>query len=283
MPLAPADPSTGDQSRPQVQPFHAWGVDEGLGVGPRGRQPRDSRAVQLQRQGGTGSAGRVPDPVVGSHGGVHQGEKVTQDLVLLQPFDGGDGVQHALAGGVDSLGRRVRVGVELGLEVPDQRPRHHRKRHQRVVQLLIGLRGAGLAQVSAIGPQDHHVAPSEAGAQDQAVQRIGLGVALPRRLGGGDQSRTVDGRIHPPPPGGAQAEIVEVQRPFTGDPAVDPMGHGLDDDQSEALEDGQETRQLNAPATVETEPEHPRRRVGIIGHRHHLGIGAGAGQLLQVS
>ena len=162
----------------QVDALHLGRVDEDLeqrgglrhlGHGGRSQLERD-RATS--RHVDVGPDRRVDDP-----------ERVAQDAVL---FEGAHGIQ-VRDGSPRGGRRRSRVTrprrVEPHLEQPHELLRDGRVRGEGVVLVLDGEGRVHPMVVLAVGAQDLHLSPVDAGGHDQAVERVGLGTrrATPRR------------------------------------------------------------------------------------------------------
>ena len=117
-------------------------------------------------------------------------------------------------------------------------------------------RRATLEPVAKVGPQHRHLAPVQAGRGDQAVERVDLGVAAGQRFEGGHQAGAVDVGDEPRAPPGRRGESMRTPTSsmWTGgcpsDAGSDQVRHRLHDHQPEALQDGQEPGQLDAPLAV---------------------------------
>ncbi len=134
--LAPSDPPAGDRAAPQVESLQSGRIDERLDVRPGSRQLGNGSGVELQGEGPPGSP--RSRPVVGTQRGVDQAQVAAQDLVLVQPLDGGQGVQHMLAGGRHFLVVALATGPEPGVEVSQHGLGGLRERHEGVIELLVG-------------------------------------------------------------------------------------------------------------------------------------------------
>ena len=85
-------------------------------------------------------------------------------------------MQGLLAGGVE---RHFAARLEAGGEQLEQQARNHRVALQRLFHVRLGERHAGLQRVLGVAAQHGDVAPFQAGAGQQLVEAVVLGVAVP--------------------------------------------------------------------------------------------------------
>ena len=186
---------------------------------------------------------RARDVDVGPDRRVDDPERVAQDAVLLE---GAHGVQvraDLRAEGVDGLGVTRPRRVEPHLEQPHELLRDGRVRGEGVVLVLDGEGRVHPMVVLAVGAQDLHLSPVDAGGHDQAVERVGLALPAPHRAdalgdpvaGGLDVDRPVAGVEH--------AEV--VQEAFVAVLAQERRRPLLDHPQPEGFEDRHEVRELD--------------------------------------
>ena len=155
-----------------------------------------------------------------------------------------------------SAPRAVAVGVEARVEERDERAGHVGVPEQRLLHVAIAERDPDLAQVARDRAQHRHLAPVELGAEDQAVEAVELGLAVPDApealvealadrvdvdLAGALQAEVVD-------PHGRAVARLDLVRPLVGD------------GQPEALEHRQDVGEQHAPvAPVELAAQRARR------------------------
>ena len=117
---------------------------------------------------------------VGAQGREDQAHVAPQDPVLVQV---GDAVEAGAVLGLEPCQQRRavarEVGVEARLEQLGQATRELGIVHQGLFHIRLAERNPDLQQVSAIGSQDHHLAPVEPGAQDQLIEAVVLHLAAP--------------------------------------------------------------------------------------------------------
>ena len=150
-------------------------------------------------------------------------------------------MQDVLADRLQLLVGRRALGIEAGLEVRDELRRDDRILGERVVAVLLGeSRGDPLA-VLPVRAQDAHLLPGEPTGDDEAVQRVGLGLTAPHGDDGGLHPRGTVLKVEHGSPRIQDAEVVDVH------PAVaeQPGGHLLDHPQTQRLEDRHERRQID--------------------------------------
>ena len=171
--IRPADAAAGDAAAAQVDALHGRRVDEDLVQRVRLRHQRHGRRRELERQV------RPVQERVGAHRRVDRAEVVAQDAVVVERGDGVERrddllAQRVLLAGHDRPGR-----IEPHLEVAHQQRRHvGMAREGGVLVLDRQLRADPLA-VLAVRPQHGHLVPGQPGGDDQAVERVGLGLAVP--------------------------------------------------------------------------------------------------------
>ena len=78
-----------------------------------------------------------------------------------------------------SAPRAVAVGVEARVEERDERAATSVCAEQRLLHVAVAERDPDLAQVARDRAQHRHLAPVELGAEDQAVEAVELGLAVP--------------------------------------------------------------------------------------------------------
>ena len=158
--VRPAQPAAGDRAEPQVHAFD-----------PRASRPRSRTAaaasegqerprVQLERDVGLARASGVDLEVVRAQRRLHQSDEGPQDPVLVQA---GDPLERGLELGADALGGGVAVPderrVETHLEQLHERAGGGDVRDEGGLEVDLAVRRAGLAQVAAVRPQHHDLAP----------------------------------------------------------------------------------------------------------------------------
>ncbi len=183
-PVGPAQTAAGDLAEAQVHALDLRRVDPDLERRARGRQVRDGLRVELHRHVGVPGAGAVVLEEVGPQGGLDEVQEGAQDAVLVQRDDL---VQRAVQLLQDALGQLQRAllvaGAEPGLEEVHQQAGGVGVVAERVLHVVLGERGARLAQVLGVRAQHHRLAPGQPGGQDEVVEAVVLGQAGP---GGGE-------------------------------------------------------------------------------------------------
>ena len=194
---------------------------------------------------------------VGAQRRTHDAQEATEDQVTVEALDGVDGLLDAAL----QLGRALGIGarrVEAGAKQLEQQGGHVGMRGQHVLHVAIAVGGARLAQVAGHGPQHGHVAPGQAGREDEAVVAVVLDLALP---GAGERllERLADRRgvgiavaaMH-------QAEVVDPGGLAV--PRLDRVGPLVGHLDAHVLEQRQHVRQRQrASASVELGAQHSRR------------------------
>ncbi len=241
-PVAPADAAPGHRPPAQVDPLHRRPVHEDLPVrhGPGGAG--HGRAVELEGQ-------VIPHPAVavGAQGGVDQGEEAPQDPVVVEPGDGVAVVQAAPAQLGHHFGAGGAARVEEGGEQLEHGGGDRRVLHQHLVDVAGRERGADLAAVPPVGPEHGDVVPGQLRPQDQAVQGVGLGPAVPQGERGSGQPGAVALHVE----GAAGIAHPEVVQMGVGLLPAEHVGLVLHRPQAQALDDGKEPGQLDAGALGE--------------------------------
>ncbi len=289
-PVRPAQAAPGHRAEPQVHAFDAGRVHEDLEAGPGLGQVRHGPGVELHRQVGAVPAVGVAHEVVGAQGGGDQRQQAAQDAVGVQA---GDVVDHLVdlgdervgAAGSGGLGR---ARVEPGLEQPDQGGGDLGVAEHRVLDVVLAVGGAGLAQVLGVGAQHGGLPPVQSGQQHQRVEPVDLGFAPPGR-----GERVLEPGAHLVHVLGAepvQCGRLDAQ-PEVEDPVPDAavpvqlVGALVDHVHAHPLQHGQHLGQGDALAgQVELEPAFARFGVGRDVERHlqvALGEGLDAPHVVQ--
>ena len=180
-PVGPADAAARDLAAAQVDAFHPRRIDEDLERRPRQRQIGHRGGIDLERQIRLVRRAVAAALVeVGPQGREDQPHVAAQDAVLVEV---GDAVQTGAELGLEprqQLGAvALGVGVEARLEQLGQPARELGIVDQRLLHIRLAERNPDLEQIFAVGAQDHHLAPVEAGVQDQVIEAVVLGLAAP--------------------------------------------------------------------------------------------------------
>ena len=123
--------------------------------------------------------GLVRQEVVRAQHRLHDAQEAAQDAVLVERVDGVDRLLD-LAPRTPSAPPRSPVRVEARVE---ELARARRATpvcaEQRLLHVAVAERDPGLAQVARDRAQHRHLAPVEPGAEDQPVEAVELGLAVP--------------------------------------------------------------------------------------------------------
>ncbi len=170
------------------------------------------------------------------------------------------------------LGRLVALdrGVVAQLEEADEPGRDVRIGRDDVVLVALGEARADALAVLAIGAQDGHAPPVQAGVDDQAVQRVRLGLAAPHRRDALRDALAALLEVERQVGGAEHAEVLQPRRAVA---AEQPRGPLLDHAQAEVLEDRHGLRQLDLVADA----VHPdaRQPVGLVAQADVEGLAPG--------
>ena len=179
--VGPADAAAGDRRKAQVHTLHARRVDPDLAEGARLRRGLHGMAVELEGQRRDRAAGRIRLVEVGAHRGRDEVQELAQDAVLIEARHGG---KRGLDAGAD---RRLRLpaggrieaagGIEPQMEELQELAGERGMAVQRVGEVAQTEGRAELAQVGRIGPEHGNLAPVGAGADDQAIEAVVVGLA----------------------------------------------------------------------------------------------------------
>jgi len=237
-PVRPADAAARHPPAAQVDRLHRGGVDEDLEERGRLGHLGDRGGPQLERDRAAPrdvharSDRRVDDP-----------ERVAQDPVLLE---GAHGVQvraDLRAKGIHGLGVAGSRGVEPHLEQPHQLLGDERVRREGVVLVLDREGRVHAVVVLAIGAQDLHLPPIDAGRDDQAIERVGLALPAPHRADALGDAGARGPHVDRPVVGVQHTEVVqEALVAVLAEQRGRPL---LDHPQTERLERRHEVRELD--------------------------------------
>ena len=238
----------------------AWRVDEDLERGPRVREPAELGGVELERDVRLG-LGAVVAPLeeVGPQHRAHHGEEAPQDLVLVEALDR---VDRLLDAADDRLrGRIVRlVRVEAGAEQVDQHRGDVRVGDEHLLDVAVAEGRAGLAQIARDPAQHRHLAPGQAGAQDEPVVAVVLDLAAPGPDEGLAETLAHAGCVGVGVAAPDEAEVVDPDALGVARP--DRVGALVRHLHAHVLEQRQHVRQRDRPArAVELRAQHARRRL----------------------
>ena len=177
--IGPAQAAAGDRAASQVHALDPGRVDEDLEAGPRRRQQRDARGIELEGEVRLRCAVGVPLEVVGAQHRAQDGEEAAQDPVLVEALDGVDRLLDLPRDRVRCLGRAVAGGIEARAEQLHQRGRHARMGEERPLHVGLAERDPRLPQIARDRPQDRDVAPAQPCPQHEAVEAVVLDLAAP--------------------------------------------------------------------------------------------------------
>jgi len=137
-------------------------VDEDLEPGTGKREKRHQRGIELERQLRLGLPFWRTLKVVSSDHGADDRQTVTQNAVLIEA---GDVIDRSLDLAPEPVSRRevVAVGVKPRTEKLDEQPRHSRIAGQRLLQVAVTKRCAGLAQIFQERAQQRDFATGQTG------------------------------------------------------------------------------------------------------------------------
>ena len=163
-----------------MHPFHPRRVHEDLVPGPWLRELGDSGGIELEGQAGLHFPVLAALIEVGAQRGAHEAEEAAQDAVLVE-------VCHRVEGAPDLLDQdlpeRLPIpgdrGVEADVEEPHERLRDPGIAGESRLHVLLAEGRSCLAQVLAVGTQHRDLAPSQPGAQHQAIEAVVLRIARP--------------------------------------------------------------------------------------------------------
>ena len=182
--VRPAQAPARHPAEPQVDRLEPRRVDEDLEHGARLGQSRHGPGVELEHQRARpGLAARAfAAVVVGPQGGVDQRQVLPQDPVGVQADHLVELAADLLGDRLAALGHAVLPGrVEPGLEQPDQQARDRRVGPQDSLHVVLAEPHPALAQVLRARAEQVDLAPAQARRQDQGVEPVVFGLALPQR------------------------------------------------------------------------------------------------------
>src|SRR4249920_2348568 len=203
-PVGPADAAASHPTAAEVDRLHLGGVDEDLEQRGRLGHLRDGGRPQLERD-----RAAPRDVHVRSDRRVDDPERVTQDPVLLE---GAHGVQVRTdppPQGLDGFGISRLRGIEPHLEQPHELRGDDRVGGEGVVLVLDRERRVHPVVVLAVGAQDLHLSPVDAGRHDETIERVGLALPAPHGADALGDARPRGLDVDRPVLGVEDAEIVE--------------------------------------------------------------------------
>ncbi len=138
----------------------------------------------------------------------------------------------------------VRLGREPELEVPDERTGHLRVLDQRLVHVRDREHGGHTAPVGPIGAKDLYLMHSQAGCDDQAIERIGLNAFVPHTFERLDEPVASLHDVQQGPVGVDNTEVVDEEVAGPAEPGRD-LFHDL---QTEVLQSRHQIVQRQLPS-----------------------------------
>ena len=274
--VGPPQPAPRHRAEAQVHALDPRAVDEDLELRARRGEVGDRARVELQRDVAVELGAVTPLlVVVRAQPGPDDPEEGPDDPVVVQAGDVVEGVEHALgdlvgllgAGGVG--GPAVAVGVEAGPPQRDQVAGHAGVRDQGVLEVVLRVGGAGLPEVLRDGAQDDDLAPGQVRGQDELVEPVGLGTAVPDRGDGSLEQlaeAVVRAGVPERPLGHAEAEVVDVQGGAVG--PLDLERLLVDDLDAHVGEDRQDVGERERLDAEQLEPADVARPVERAVERH---------------